>query len=57
VDDAREFTDALDVHARETARIMEDFANEWYSRHNWLTNREISREAAAGSSTRASYPA
>src|SRR5215211_285761 len=48
VDDAWDFADALDLHARETARIMRDFAGEWYSKRNWLTGDEISREMAAG---------
>ncbi len=46
VERAAEFKDALDTHARQTARIMEGFAADWYSRHNWESQGEISGEEA-----------
>jgi hypothetical protein len=48
VADAAEFHRALDLHARQSARIMEDFAAGWYSKHNWDAKGEISRDEAAG---------
>jgi hypothetical protein len=42
------FVDALDLHARESARIMEKFGQDWYSRHNWETHGRISRDEAQG---------
>ena len=44
---AIEFKTALDTHARQTARIMEDFAADWYGKHNWESRGEISRDEAA----------
>jgi hypothetical protein len=43
-----EFMAGLDVHTRQAARIMEDFAAEWYSKRNWLTGGQISRDEAKG---------
>jgi hypothetical protein len=45
---AAEFSRALDTHARESARIVERFAGDWYSKHNWETAGSISREEAQG---------
>jgi hypothetical protein len=42
------FIEALDLHARESARIMETFAADWYSKHNWESKGEISRTEAQG---------
>ena len=42
--ESRLFLDALDLHARHTARIVEDFAGGWYSRHNWESQGEVSRD-------------
>jgi hypothetical protein len=42
--ESRQFLDALDLHARQSARIVEDFAGGWYSRHNWESRGEVSRE-------------
>ncbi|MCX5999222.1 MAG: hypothetical protein NTU41_06410 [Chloroflexi bacterium] len=42
------FMRALDLHARQSARIMETFAAEWYSKHNWETQGEISLAEAQG---------
>lgn len=43
-----EFQQALDRHCMETARILEDFAAGWFSKHNWETNNNIPEDAAAG---------
>ena len=48
LDQSREFSAALDLHTRQQARIMEDFAADWYGRRNRLTAGEISREEAQG---------
>lgn len=45
---SKEFMDALDLHARESARIMETFASDWYSKHNWESKGQISRDEAQG---------
>ena len=41
---SRDFSAALDLYARQSARIMEDFAGDWYSKHNWESSGRISRE-------------
>ena len=38
------FTDALDTHCREASRIVEVFAGEWFSKHNWQTAGDVTRE-------------
>ena len=48
VADSQEFSDAIGRYARESARIMEDFASGWYGKHNWESKRQISREEAQG---------
>lgn len=42
--ESRNFLEGLDLYARQSARIMEHFAGGWYSRHNWESRGEISRE-------------
>lgn len=42
------FVEALDLHTRQTARIMEDFAAGWYSKQNWETKGEITQDDARG---------
>lgn len=42
----QDFMEALDVHARQTTRIARDFSGGWYSRHNWQSKGEISRDEA-----------
>jgi hypothetical protein len=42
------FTTALDLHARQSARIVEDFAAGWYGKHNWESGDAISAEEAQG---------
>ncbi len=37
-----EFMRALDAHVWQTAKIVEDFAGGWYSKHNWETKGHIS---------------
>jgi hypothetical protein len=44
--DSLEFTQALDTFARQSARIIEDFAAGWYSKHNWEAKGEITEEDA-----------
>ena len=48
IDASRTFTTELDVYTRQSARIMEEFAASWYSKHNWETHGQISREEAQG---------
>jgi len=47
-EDGRAFTEALDRYTRQTARIMETFAADWYSKRNWQSEGRISREEAQG---------
>jgi hypothetical protein len=42
--EARTTRDAIDLHARQSARIVRDFAGGWYSKHNWESQGPISRE-------------
>ena len=44
LDSARDFREGLDRHARQSARIVERFAAEWYVKHHWSNNGAISRE-------------
>ena len=46
LDEAGDFQRALDIHARQSARILEEFAGTWYSKHNWETRGDISLEEA-----------
>jgi len=48
LDAATSFGTALDLYSRQSARIMETFAEEWYSKHNWQSKGQISREEAQG---------
>ena len=43
-----EFEEALNRHCHETAKIVEEFAAGWFSKHNWETNNNISEKATAG---------
>jgi hypothetical protein len=47
VDSTRAVTDAVGLHARETARIVRDFAGQWFSKHNWLSSGSIGEAEAA----------
>lgn len=42
VEDSLEFMQALDTYAFQAARIVEEFAGGWYSKHNWESRGEIS---------------
>ena len=44
IGDAQVFSAALDRHARESARIVERFASEWFVKHHGLHGGPISRE-------------
>jgi hypothetical protein len=48
VEQSTEFMNALDLYARQSSRIMEDFASAWYAKHNWEANDRITREEAQG---------
>lgn len=41
------FQQALDQHCRESAKIVEEFAAGWFSKHNWESNNNISESEAA----------
>ena len=42
------FEHVLDRHCHETAKIVEEFAGGWFSKHNWETNNDISENETAG---------
>jgi hypothetical protein len=46
VSDGQTFSNALDLYARQTARIMEQFAEDWYSKRNWQDEGNISLKHA-----------
>jgi hypothetical protein len=39
-----EFTKALETHCKEASRIVEEFSGGWFSKKNWETEGEISRQ-------------
>ena len=43
---AKEFNDALALYSRQSAKIVEDFASGWYSKHNWEERGEIREDDA-----------
>ncbi len=43
-----EFEQALNRHCHETAKIVEEFAGGWFSKHNWESNNDISEKETAG---------
>jgi hypothetical protein len=45
-DEGQAFADALDLYARQTARIVEQFAEDWYSKRNWQDEGKISLQQA-----------
>ena len=45
---AGDFAEALDLHARQSARIVEGFAAAWYSKKGWERQGAIGREDAQG---------
>lgn len=42
VSESAEFLDALSRHVWQTAAIVEEFAGDWYSRHNWESKGQVS---------------
>lgn len=42
-----EFTRALETHCKEAARIVEEFSGGWFSKKNWETGGDISRQDIA----------
>ena len=46
--EGQEFSEALDLYTRQAARITQQFAEGWYSKHNWQSQREISPEQSRG---------
>ncbi len=44
LNESRNFLDGLDLHARQSSRVMEEFAGGWYSRHGWESQGLISRD-------------
>lgn len=46
IQSAKEFNDALIAYSRQSAKIIEDFAAGWYSKHNWEARGEIPEEDA-----------
>jgi hypothetical protein len=46
VNQSLDFMQALDTHTRQSARIAEEFAGGWYSKHNWESKGEIARDEA-----------
>lgn len=45
---SREFSDALDRYARETATIVQRFAVEWYAKHHWQRKESLTAWHARG---------
>lgn len=43
-----EFKEALDLYARQSAGILEEFAAGWYSKHNWESAGRISLDETRG---------
>lgn len=41
---AKALLDGIDLHARQTALIVREFAGGWYSKHQWESRGQISRE-------------
>lgn len=48
IDTSQEFSAALDLYARQSARIVEEFASGWYVKRNWESSGQITREEAQG---------
>lgn len=42
-----EFTEALETHCKESARIVEEFSGGWFSKKNWEKGGDISRQDIA----------
>jgi len=48
VNDTRAILDSVDLHARQSALILHDFAGEWYSKHDWKSGGRITHAEAEG---------
>ncbi len=46
--DSETFVADLDLHARQSARIVERFAAEWFAKHDWESGGTIGRDEAKG---------
>ncbi len=46
IQSAREFNEALAVYSYQSAKILEDFAGGWYSKHNWEKRGQITEAEA-----------
>ncbi len=46
ITDSVKFTEALELYARQTAVIMEQYGADWYSKYNWQARGEIPQEEA-----------
>jgi hypothetical protein len=46
IQSAKEFNDALIAYSRQSAKIVEDFAGGWYSKHSWESRGEITEQDA-----------
>lgn len=46
--EGQQFSAALDLYTRQAARITREFAEGWYSKHNWESRGEISQEDVRG---------
>ncbi|MEO8538117.1 MAG: hypothetical protein ABI577_00135 [bacterium] len=46
VADTQRLLDDVDRHAHQSARILRNFAGDWYSKHQWESKGEISRDEA-----------
>jgi len=46
IDQGIEFSQALDTYARQAARVMQGFAEGWYSKQNWESKGQISSDDA-----------
>lgn len=46
IEDSTRFSEELDIFARQSAHIMEEFASDWFSKHNWEARGAISSEEA-----------
>jgi hypothetical protein len=45
---SNEFNRSLDLYTRQSAKIIEEFAGGWYSKHNWESKGEISLQEVQG---------
>lgn len=42
-----EFSEAMATHCKEAAKIVQDYAGDWFSKHNWETDGNITRKDIA----------